>query len=96
MARKLTLGGKAPQAGNNVSHSHMKTRRKWKANIQTKSLYSETMNRTIRVTIPASELRNVDNAGGLDRYLLAAPGEELSGTMRRLQTQIRKRTEAAA
>jgi large subunit ribosomal protein L28 len=34
MSRKCSICGKGQVSGNNVSHSHRKTRRKWNANIQ--------------------------------------------------------------
>ena len=34
MASFCEVCGKGVQSGNNVSHSHLKTRRKWKPNIQ--------------------------------------------------------------
>ncbi len=33
MARRCDICGKGTTSGNNVSHSHKKTRRKWKANL---------------------------------------------------------------
>ena len=33
MARRCDVCGKGTMSGNNVSHSHKKTRRKWKANL---------------------------------------------------------------
>jgi large subunit ribosomal protein L28 len=35
MANICEICGKTTASGNNVSHSHLKTRRKWKPNIQT-------------------------------------------------------------
>ena len=34
MASVCEVCGKGPMSGNNVSHSHVKTKRKWKPNIQ--------------------------------------------------------------
>lgn len=34
MANLCEICSKAPSSGNNVSHSHLKTRRTWKPNIQ--------------------------------------------------------------
>ena len=34
MARRCTVCGKGTQTGNNISHSNVKTRRRWKANLQ--------------------------------------------------------------
>ncbi|HDK00004.1 MAG TPA: 50S ribosomal protein L28 [Firmicutes bacterium] len=33
MARRCDICGKGPMSGNNVSHSHRKTRRRWKPNL---------------------------------------------------------------
>lgn len=35
MANKCVICGKGPQTGNNVSHAHNKTRRRWMPNLQT-------------------------------------------------------------
>lgn len=35
MARRCDICGKGVTSGNNVSHSHLKSRRKWFPNIQT-------------------------------------------------------------
>ena len=35
MARVCYTGGKGPASGNNVSHAHNKTRRRWLPNLQT-------------------------------------------------------------
>lgn len=95
MARKMTLGGKPPQIGNNVSHSQRKTKRAWDPNIQTKSLYSAALAQSIRLTIPNCEMRTVDRVGGLDNYLLAQCPTKLTPDMRRLQDRIRQRSAAA-
>ena len=94
MARKRSIGGKAPQTGMKVSHSHIRTKRKWMPNIQSKNLYSEAMGTSVRVTITTQALRSVDRAGGLDLYLMKQDPAELTGTMRKLRAQIAKRLEA--
>ncbi|MGN7612139.1 50S ribosomal protein L28 [Magnetococcales bacterium HHB-1] len=91
MSRKRTLGGKAPQAGNRVSHSHRATRRKWYPNIQRKNLYSLVLDRSVKVTITTQELRTLDRCGGLDDYMLKIDTEKLSPSMRRIQALIRER-----
>lgn len=93
MARKLTLQGKAPQSGHNVSHSHRCTNRQWLPNMQRKALFSHALGRSVRLTITTSGMRTVDRAGGLDNYLLNVAPEELNPTMRRLQAMIRERTQ---
>ncbi|MBF0124831.1 MAG: 50S ribosomal protein L28 [Magnetococcales bacterium] len=94
MSRKCILGGKAPQTGNNVSHSHRKTKRQWLVNIQNKALYSVSLGRSIHTAVPACELRTVDRMGGLDNYLLGQPEQRLSAPLRRLQKLVRQRQTA--
>jgi large subunit ribosomal protein L28 len=89
--RKHALGGKAPQSGCNVSHSHRKTNRKWNPNIQTQSLYSMALGVSIPFTIPMSELRTVDAVGGLDNYLLRMAPETLSTPLRRIRKLVMAR-----
>lgn len=95
MARKYTLGGKSPQTGNKVSHSHRKTRKQWMPNFQKRSLYSMSLGRSIRMTLPASMLRSVDRAGGLDAFLIKVSSETLKGPMLRLQSLIQQRSQQA-
>jgi ribosomal protein L28 len=66
MARKCSISGKGPQYGNNVSHSHKKTRKKWSANIISKRLWVPEENRWVRVKISTSMLRTVYKKGLLE------------------------------
>ena len=61
MARKCQITGIKTSFGNNVSHSHRKTRRKWKANIQKKRIFDETTGRWIKMKISTRALRTLDN-----------------------------------
>jgi large subunit ribosomal protein L28 len=94
VSKQYKLGGKPPLSGNRVSHSHRKTRHQWLPNMQRKALYSTTLDKTIRITLPASALRSVDRCGGLDEYLLQIKKpEELTTHMQQLRAEIvRKRT----
>ncbi|KAF9127804.1 hypothetical protein BGW39_005623 [Mortierella sp. 14UC] len=85
-AQRGLFGGKQIQFGNNVPFSKTKTRRTWLPNVQTKRLFSETLNDWIRLNMTTSVIRTVDKKGGLDRYLLetrdellGAKGVELRG-----------------
>ena len=50
MARVCHVCGKGPATGNNVSHAHNKTRRRWLPNLQTvKILDKDGENRRVRV-----------------------------------------------
>ncbi|KAF9934116.1 39S ribosomal protein L24, mitochondrial [Linnemannia zychae] len=85
-AQRGLFGGKHIQFGNNIPFSKTKTRRTWLPNVQTKRLFSETLNDWIRLNMTTSVMRTVDKKGGLDRYLLetrddllGAKGIELRG-----------------
>lgn len=92
MTRKLTLGGKAPQIGNKVSHSNRKTKHAWLPNIQKRSLFSLVLGKSYRMTLPAETIRSVDKIGGLDNYLLKISPDLLNEPMRRLQSIIQAQT----
>jgi large subunit ribosomal protein L28 len=50
MARVCHVCGKGPMTGNNVSHAHNKTRRRWLPNLQTvKIVDEEGQNRRVKV-----------------------------------------------
>ncbi len=95
MARRCELTGKGVLTGNNVSHAHNKTRRRFLPNLQRMSLMSETLGKTVRLRLTPYALRNVDRCGGLDAYLLATKDDKLSLEARRLKRRIRKARQAA-
>ena len=90
MARRCQLTGKGVLTGNNVSHSNIKTRRRYMPNLQMASLISDTLGRSIRLRLSVQAIRSVDKRGGLDSYLLAAKTAELPPEMQRLKRQIEK------
>jgi large subunit ribosomal protein L28 len=57
--------------GNNVSEKNeIKTRRKWRPNVQRKRLWSASLGVFVATRVTTRVLRTVDKAGGLDEYLL--------------------------
>ena len=56
--------------GNQISHSVRHSRRTWAPNTISKRLWSDALDRRIRVTLTANVLRTIDLKGGLDNYLL--------------------------
>ncbi|MCH7929803.1 MAG: 50S ribosomal protein L28 [Proteobacteria bacterium] len=95
MARRCELTGKQVQAGNNVSHAHNKTRRRFLPNLQHASLTSSALGETVRLRVTAHALRSVDHKGGLDAFLLATGDDKLSRTARRLKRRVEKAAPAA-
>ncbi|MBF0142211.1 MAG: 50S ribosomal protein L28 [Magnetococcales bacterium] len=94
MSAKFTLGGKPPQTGHKVSHSNRKAKRKWKLNIQEKSLFSLALGRFIRMNLSTGALRSIDLAGGLDGFLLKAREESLAPELKRLRRIVAERSTA--
>ncbi len=95
MARRCELSGKGVLTGNNVSHAHNKSRRRYLPNVQNTALYSESLERTVRFKVSAHAIRSVEHVGGLDAYLLKAKDAQLSDGARRVKRQVAKKLEAA-
>lgn len=96
MSRVCELTGKGPMTGNNVSHAHNKTRRRFLPNLNDVSLMSETLDRSFKLRISASALRTVDHRGGLDEFLLKARDADLSAGALKIKRDIVKAQTASA
>jgi len=90
MARRCELTGKAVLTGNNVSHAHNKTRRRFLPNLCNVSLLSDTLGRAVRFRVSARALRTVEHRGGLDAFLLKSRDGQLCLRARRLKREILK------
>jgi large subunit ribosomal protein L28 len=78
------------QAGNNVSHAHNKTRRRFLPNLQKTSLFSDSLGQSIRLKVSAYALRTVEQKGGLDAFLLDTRDADLPVETLRLKKRIKK------
>ncbi len=63
MARKCSITGKKPLAGNRVSHANNKSRMVQKPNLQTKRIYVPEEDRWVRVRLSNRALRTVTKKG---------------------------------
>ncbi len=90
MARRCEFINKGVQAGNNVSHAHNKTRRRFLPNLQRTSLYSDRLRQMVRVRLSARAIRTIEHNGGLDSFLLGTPNRDLGPEARRLKRRIQK------
>ena len=95
MSRRCALTGKGVQTGNNVSHAHNKTRRRYLPNLQQVSLMSDALGKLVSLRVSVAAIRTVEHKGGLDAFLLGARDGDLNIEMRRLKKQI-KNAQAAA
>jgi len=88
MSRRCELTGKGVLTGNRVSHSNIKTRRRYLPNLQNVTLLSESLGRSFRFRVAASTIRTVDHRGGLDAYLAKAKDAELSPKALKVKQEI--------
>ena len=95
MARRCIITGKGVLTGNNVSHAHNKTRRRFLPNLQKVSLQSETLGEAVRLRITTNAIRTIEKKGGLDAFLLGTPDRKLSDEARRLKRRVQRKAAAA-
>ena len=96
MSKTCELTGRTVQTGNNVSHAMNKTRRRFLPNLQTTSLWSETLGESVRFRVTAYGIRTVEHGGGLDTYLLKTADEKLSTNAVRVKRRIKNALEKSA
>jgi large subunit ribosomal protein L28 len=97
MSWRCELTGKGPLVGHKVSHSNIKTKRRFMPNLCNVTLTSDILGRSIRARVSANALKSVDHRGGFDAFLLKAKDSELSSRMLELKRAIvKKQAEKAA
>ena len=95
MSRRCELTGKSAQVGHKVSHSNIKTKRRFLPNLLNVTMISDALGRSVRLRVSANALKSVDHRGGLDAYLAKARDAELSPRAVELKRQIAKKRAAA-
>ena len=63
MSKVCEITGKKVITGNNVSHSHHKTRRKFQVNLHTKKFYIPEEDKFITLKVSANGMRIIDKKG---------------------------------
>ena len=63
MSRVCQVTGKRPMAGNNVSHAHNKTRRRFSPNLHYHRFWVERENRYVRLRVSSKGMRIIDKLG---------------------------------
>jgi large subunit ribosomal protein L28 len=89
MSRRCELTGVGPMVGHNVSHSNIKTKRRFLPALKTVSLQSEALGQTFRLRITNAALRTLDFKGGLDAVIVKASDDDLSLRARKIKRQIK-------
>ncbi len=95
MSRRCELTGKGAQVGHKVSHSNLKTKRRFLPNLLNVTMMSDALGRSVRLRVSANALKTVDHRGGLDAFLMKAKDDELSREALDLKRQIQKKSKAA-
>ena len=63
MSRVCDVTGKKPMFGNNVSHAHNKSRRRFNINLQRKKFWLPDEKRFVTLTVSTKGLRIIDKRG---------------------------------
>ncbi|QBQ53309.1 50S ribosomal protein L28 [Nitrosococcus wardiae] len=78
MSRVCQVTGKRPVSGNNVSHAHNKTKRRFLPNLHTHRFWVESEKRWVKLKVSSKGLRIIDKQG-IDQVLadMRARGERV-------------------
>ena len=78
MSRVCQVTGKKPMAGNNVSHAHNKTRRRFLPNLHSHRFWVESEKRFVKLRVSTHGMRIIDKKG-IDAVLkdIRARGEKV-------------------
>lgn len=63
MSRICQVTGARPGFGNNVSHSHRRTRRRFDANVQSKRYWVPSLGRRVTLRVSPRGIRSIDRLG---------------------------------
>ena len=78
MSRICQVTGKGPMSGNNVSHAHNKTRRRFLPNLHDHRFWVDSENRYVKLRVSSHGMRIIDKKG-IDTVLaeIRARGEKV-------------------
>jgi large subunit ribosomal protein L28 len=94
MSRRCELTAKGPQVGHKVSHSNIKTKRRFLPNLCNVTFISDALGRNVRLRVSTYAIKSVDHRGGFDAFLLKAKADDLSPRALELKRAIEKKTAA--
>jgi large subunit ribosomal protein L28 len=97
MSRRCELTGVGPMIGHNVSHSNIKTKRRFLPALAPVTLQSDALGQTFKLRVTNAALRTLDFKGGLDAFLVKAKDEQLSARALKIKRALKaKLAETAA
>ncbi len=95
MSRRCELTAKGPQVGHKVSHSNIKTKRRFLPNLCNVTFISDVLGQNVRLRVSTNAIKSVDHNGGLDAFLMKAPAGNLSPRALELKRAILKKQATA-
>jgi len=63
MSQRCQVTGAEPRFGNNVSHSHRRTKRRFDVNVQRKRYWVPSLGRNVTLRVSARGIKTVDQRG---------------------------------
>ncbi|AUN39452.1 50S ribosomal protein L28 [Tsukamurella tyrosinosolvens] len=63
MSAHCQVTGRAPGFGKRVSHSHVRTNRRWNPNIQRRRYYVPSLGRTVVLRVSTKGIKTIDRRG---------------------------------
>jgi large subunit ribosomal protein L28 len=85
------ISGIRPSSGNIVSHSKIKTKRRFLPNLQVVSLKSEILNSTFSLRIAVRTMRTIAKHGGFDNFILVSKANQLTSLGLKLRQKAREK-----
>jgi large subunit ribosomal protein L28 len=89
MSLRCELTGIGPMIGHNVSHSNVKTKRRFLPALAPVTLQSDLLGQNFKLRITNAALRTLDFRGGLDAFLVKARDEDLSPRALKIKRQLK-------
>ena len=89
MSRRCELTGIGPMVGHSVSHSNIKTKRRFLPSLKSVKVASEALGQTFSLRISNAALRTLDYKGGLDPFIVKARDEQLSVEAQRIKRKVK-------
>ena len=75
MSRKCEVSGVGPISGNNISHAHNKTKRRFLPNLQKKKIWVQELNKFVTVKLSTSSLRTISKNGTAELAKMIREGQ---------------------
>src|SRR6202012_2994789 len=88
MSRRCELTGKGAQVGHRVSHSNIKTKRRFLANLVNVTMMSDALGRSVKLRISTNALKTGVCRGGIAAIRLKAKPEVRSVRVREFQSGV--------